>query len=160
MTIADEIERLHRLKETGALNEEEFQQAKQRMLAGEPSLVPADAPPPGSQEAHTREWALLLHLSQLLGIVIPLAGLLAPLLIWQLKKEALPALDAHGKVVMNWILSALIYLLGASLLALVVVGIPLLLVLVVVAVVFPIIGAIKANAGELWRYPLSIQFLK
>ena len=42
----------------------------------------------------------------------------------------------------------------------VVVGIPLLLVLAVVAVVFPIIGGIKANNGEVWKYPLSITFFK
>ncbi|WP_295542576.1 DUF4870 domain-containing protein [uncultured Thiohalocapsa sp.] len=160
MTISDDLERLQRLKETGVLSDDEFQQAKQRALAGESPSASTGSLLAGSVEARTREWALLLHLSQLLGLVLPLAGFLAPLLIWQLKKAELPAIDAHGKVVMNWILSALIYLLGASLLVLVFVGIPLLLALVVVAVVFPIIGAIKANAGELWRYPLSIAFLK
>ncbi|WP_295879174.1 DUF4870 domain-containing protein [uncultured Thiohalocapsa sp.] len=154
MTIADEIERLYQLKASGAITEEEFAQAKQRVLAG---ALPAA---PGSVEASTREWATFLHLSQLLGFVLPLAGLVAPLLIWQLKKDELPALDAHGKVVMNWVLSELIYLIGAALLVLVVVGVPLLLALLVLAVVFPIIGGVKANAGELWRYPLSIDFLK
>lgn len=161
MTIADEIERLHQLKEAGALSEDEFQQAKQRVLAGELPPLATDAPPPAaSAEARTREWAMFLHLSQLLGFLVPLAGLIAPLLIWQLKKDELPELDPHGKVVVNWVLSALIYLLAASLLVLVVVGIPLLLALLMLAVVFPIIGGLKANAGELWRYPLSIEFLK
>jgi len=160
MTIADEIERLHRLKEAGALSEDEFQQAKQRILAGALPPATGGAQPAASTEAHTREWAMFLHLSQLLGFLVPLAGLIAPLLIWQLKKDELPELDPHGKVVMNWVLSALIYLLAASLLVLVVVGVPLLLALLVLAVVFPIIGGLKANAGELWRYPLSIEFLK
>jgi uncharacterized Tic20 family protein len=157
MTIAEELERLSRLKETGAITEEEFTQAKQRVLAG---ALPSEPAAPGSVEARTREWAMFLHLSQLLGFVLPLAGLVAPLLIWQLKKDELPPLDAHGKVVMNWVLSELIYLIGAALLVLVVVGVPLLLALLVLAVVFPIIGGVKANAGELWRYPLSIDFLK
>lgn len=160
MTIADEIERLHRLKESGALSEDEFQQAKQRVLASELPAAATGAPPAASAEARTREWAMFLHISQLLGFLLPLAGLVAPLLIWQLKKDELPGLDPHGKVVMNWVLSALIYLLAASLLVLVVVGIPLLLALLVLAVVFPIIGGLKANAGELWQYPLSIEFLK
>ncbi|NBC12618.1 MAG: DUF4870 domain-containing protein [Gammaproteobacteria bacterium] len=161
MTIADEIERLHRLKESGALSDDEFQQAKQRVLAGErPPPTTGGAQPAASIEARTREWAMFLHISQLLGFLVPLAGLIAPLLIWQLKKDELPELDPHGKVVMNWVLSALIYLLAASLLVLVVVGVPLLLALLVLAVVFPIIGGLKANAGELWRYPLSIELLK
>jgi uncharacterized protein len=38
------------------------------------------------------------------------------------------------------------------------IGLPMLLTLIVVAIVFPIIGAIKANDGEVWKYPLSIPF--
>jgi uncharacterized Tic20 family protein len=160
MTIADEIERLHRLRDAGAITDQEFAQAKQRVLAE--SLPPdsvRESPPRGSLEQQTREWAMLLHLSQLLGFVVPLGGLVAPILIWQLKKDELPALDAHGRVVLNWVLSALLYFLGALLLSLIVIGVPLLLAVVVVSVVFPIIGGVKANNGELWRYPLSIEFL-
>lgn len=35
-----------------------------------------------------------------------------------------------------------------------------LLALVIMSIVFPIIGAVKANNGELWEYPLTIKFLK
>jgi uncharacterized Tic20 family protein len=42
----------------------------------------------------------------------------------------------------------------------VLVGILLLIALGIVAIVFPIIGAVKANNGELWEYPLTIKFLK
>jgi hypothetical protein len=159
MTIAEEIERLHRLRETGAITDEEFHLAKQRVLSD--ALPPEDAAtPPLDPERQTRQWAMLLHLSQLLGFLVPLGGLVAPVLIWQLKKDALPGLDAHGKVVLNWVISELIYILAASLLVLVVIGAPLLIVLLVLGAVFPIIGAVKANDGELWRYPLSIEFLK
>jgi uncharacterized Tic20 family protein len=92
--------------------------------------------------------------------VLPFGGLIAPLLIWQVKKTELPDLDAHGRVVLNWALSALIYFVVAAVLALVLIGIPLLLVLAVLAVVFPIIGGIRANEGELWEYPLSIPFFE
>ncbi len=34
------------------------------------------------------------------------------------------------------------------------------MVLGVLAVVFPIIAGIKANNGEVWKYPLSINFIK
>jgi uncharacterized Tic20 family protein len=161
MAIADEIEHLHRLRESGAISEEEFTQAKQRVLTQ--ALPPEDArPAPSAQpiEQQTREWAMYLHLSQLLGLLVPLGGLIAPILIWQIKKDELPGLDAHGKVVLNWVLSELIYLLAAGLLTLILIGIPLLLAVVVLGIVFPIIGGVKANNGELWRYPLSIQFLR
>jgi len=107
-----------------------------------------------------RQWAMFLHFSLLLGFGIPVAGLLAPIIIWQLKKTELPEIDAHGKVVVNWILSAVIYGVVCVLLRFMFIGIPLLYVLAALCVIFPIIGGIKANNGELWPYPLSIQFLK
>jgi uncharacterized Tic20 family protein len=45
-----------------------------------------------------RTWAMFLHLSQLANLLLPLAGLVAPILIWQLKKDQLPALDQQGKM--------------------------------------------------------------
>jgi len=41
---------------------------------------------------------------------------------------------------------------------LILVGFILIWVLGLLALIFPIIGAIKANDGEVWPYPLSIRF--
>ncbi len=48
-------------------------------------------------------------LIRFLGYVIPFGGLIAPILIWQLKKEQFPDLDQHGKMVVNFIISMLVY---------------------------------------------------
>ncbi len=110
-------------------------------------------------DSGTRTWAMILHLSTLAGFTaIPLLGLVAPILIWQLKKESMPELDAHGKVVANFLLSMFIYMLVAGLLIFVFIGIPLMFALWLVAIVFPIIGGIKANDGIVWKYPMMIQF--
>lgn len=85
-------------------------------------------------------------------------GLYLPIVLWQVKKDELPGIDAHGKVVANWLVSALIYGIVSSLLMFVLIGFPLLGLLALLAVVFPIIGAIRANEGVLWPYPLSIRF--
>lgn len=106
------------------------------------------------------QWALFLHLSQFAGYIVPFAGWIAPILIWQLKKAEMPALDPHGKVVMNWIISELIYFAVSIILVFVVVGIPLLVALLLLGIIFPIMGAIKAGDGIVWKYPLSITFLK
>jgi hypothetical protein len=105
-------------------------------------------------------WAMILHLSLLAGSIVPLAGWVVPILIWQIKKTEMPALDPHGKVVVNWILSSLIYGAVSAILIFVLIGIPLLIVLALLGIIFPIIGAIKANDGVVWRYPLSIPFLR
>ncbi len=107
-----------------------------------------------------RQWAMILHLSMLSGFVIPFAGLIAPILIWQLKKEELPEIDIHGKNATNWIISSVIYFVVGGILMLVFVGILVVLAVAVCAVVFPIIAGIKANNGEVWEYPLTIKFLK
>jgi uncharacterized protein len=163
MSVADELQKLQALRETGAISEAEFEKAKAAVLSG--GVAPA-APAPmfaasiASLEEQTRLWAMFIHLSQLLNYAMPLAGVVVPIVLWQWKKNELPGIDVHGKIVTNWVISALIYAAVCGLLTIVVIGLPLLIVLVVLAIAFPIIGGIKANNGEVWKYPLSIQFFK
>ncbi len=137
---------------------------------------PSSGPSTGGLSAS--QWAMFLHLSQFLGYLLPGLGFAGPIIIWILYKESLPGLDAHGKVVVNWLISFLVYSLAAGLLAVVsmaaafflptmfvnfalpVLAVPLFGLLTLAGVVFPIIGAVKANSGEVWRYPLSIRFIK
>lgn len=116
--------------------------------------------PYNNDEQEIRQWAMFLHLSQLAGYILPLLGLVVPIIIWQSKKDQFPILDVHGKNVINWIISELIYGAICFVLVFVVIGIPLLGILGILAVVFPIIGGIRANNGEVWRYPLTIEIIK
>lgn len=109
---------------------------------------------------NARQWNMILHFSLLAGFVAPMAGFVAPILIWQLKKEELPEIDAHGKIVVNWLISSMIYGAVSFALCFILIGIPMLIILGILCVAFPIIGGIKANDGILWKYPLSITFLK
>jgi uncharacterized Tic20 family protein len=160
MNISDELQKLQQLHQSGALTDEEFARAKEQLLGGSAAIQEGPGVFGNSLEQQTRQWAFFLHLSQLAGYVVPLAGLVAPIVIWQLKKDQLPGIDAHGKNVLNWILSEILYLMGSVLLVFVVIGIPLLIALGICGIVFAILGAIKANNGEVWKYPLSITFLK
>ena len=63
-------------------------------------------------------------------------------------------------MVTNWMISATIYAIVSIVLMFVLVGFLTILAVAVMGIVFPIIGAIKANNGELWEYPLTIKFLK
>jgi uncharacterized protein len=157
MGVPDELEKLERLHQSGALSNEEFAKAKADLL-NRGSGIPLFSS--GDTIQQTRQWGLLLHLSQFAGYVIPLGGFLAPILIWQIKKSELPAIDEQGKIVANWILSYIIYVFVAALSIIVIIGIVLLPIVLVLGVVFPIVGAIKASNGEVWPYPLSIKFFK
>jgi uncharacterized Tic20 family protein len=107
-------------------------------------------------DRETRSWAVALHLSLLAGYIVPLAGFVAPMLIWQIKKDELPGLDAHGRAAANWIVSHLLYALVGGLLVFVLIGIPILFVLAIISVAYPIIGAIKAADGRCWHYAGSM----
>jgi hypothetical protein len=61
---------------------------------------------------------------------------------------------------MNWLFSHVIWLLVSALLCFVVVGIPMLWILGIIAVIFPIVGAVRAFDGKFWSYPLCIRFFK
>ncbi|WP_194757514.1 DUF4870 domain-containing protein [Aliidiomarina indica] len=106
-----------------------------------------------------RQYVMLLHLSLLSGLVIPGIGWVVPLVMWLVKKDD-PVVDRHGKIVVNWMLSALIYSIIGAILMVIGIGVLILIAIGVCNLIFSIIGAIKAADGEAWPYPLSIQFLK
>lgn len=53
-----------------------------------------------------------------------------------------------------------IYSLISFVLLFVFVGVLCYIALFIIGIVFPIIGGIKANHGELWKYPLVISIIK
>jgi uncharacterized Tic20 family protein len=160
MALTDELERLRKLHLEGTLSDAEYAKAKASLLD---APAPAPARLAGGGDALTgrdeRQWAMFVHLSLLAGLVVPLAGFVLPIVLWQMKKAEMPGLDAHGREVTNWMISSVIYWVVCAALAFVLIGIPLLIVLGVVSIVFPIIGGLKANDGVLWRYPITIRFL-
>jgi uncharacterized Tic20 family protein len=166
MNISEELQKLQQLHQSGAISDEEFAKAKARLLEGSaaPPLIDTGVVGMGDPHARlaekTRQWAMFLHLSLLAGHLVPYAGLVLPIVIWQMKKSEMPGLDAHGKNVVNWIISFVTYSAICGLLFFIVIGIPLLIALGVIGLIFPIIAALKASNGEVWKYPLSFTILK
>jgi len=155
-----DLERLHRLKESGALTQDEFQREKERLLVAVPA-TPSAAPDGERFWGMDRDaYATLLHLSQFAGWVLPLAGWVLPIVMWMVAKDRDPLIDRHGRIVLNWTLSTVLYGTISAILCLVLIGIPLLIALAVCGVVFALIGAVRAGEGVAWRYPLSIPFLR
>mgnify|MGYP006279868293 CR=1 FL=1 len=122
---------------------------------------PASGPEPGGpsvddKERQTRQWSMLIHFSILAGWVVPLAGVVVPVLLWQLKKDELPGIRPHAHVVLNWILSSLVYAVICFILLFIAIGALGFFLLAVLTVVYAIIGGVKANEGEVWEYPGTI----
>jgi uncharacterized Tic20 family protein len=160
MSIAEEIEKLNNLRQSGAISEEEYQRAKESLLRKSQSAGERFGRAVDNISSDVNMWGMFIHLSQFCGYIVPLAGLIVPIILWQIKKDESEIIDKHGRIVVNWIITEFIFGLLFALLCLILIGIPLLLALAVVGIVFPIIGAVKANNGEIWPYPLSIRFFR
>ncbi len=117
-------------------------------------------PPTALQTADEKQMGMFLHLSGLaFALVFPL-GIVLPIILWQTQKDKMMALDVHGKMVTNWMISATIYGVVSFVLMFILIGFLTGAAVWLMAIIFPIIGAIKANNGEFWDYPLTIKFLK
>ena len=108
---------------------------------------------PTTNDKETRQWAMFIHFSLLAGWVIPLAGLIVPILLWQLKKDDLPGIVPHAHVVLNWMVTSLVYALICFVLTFVLIGILGFIALAITTIIFAVIGGLKANEGTVWEYP-------
>lgn len=107
-------------------------------------------------DKETKQWAMFIHFSILAGWVVPLGGLVVPILLWQIKKDELPGIVPHAHIVLNWIVSSLVYGLICLVLTFVVIGVFGFMALGLATLIFAIVGGIKANDGEVWEYPGTI----
>ena len=122
----------------------------------EPKQNVAKATPENREE---RMWAMFCHLSGLAGFIFPFGNIIAPLVIWLVKKEEYELVNDQGKEALNFQISMTIYILASVILIFLVIGIPLLIILGIFSLIVVIIASIKANEGEKYRYPLTIRFL-
>ena len=117
-----------------------------------------DVLPKPSQEI--RQWAMFCHLSSFLGSVFPFGSLLGPLILWQMKRETDPFIDAQGKEALNFQITMTIAMLISVGLMVVLIGYVLIVPVVICALIMPIIAAVKANKGFPYRYPFTWRLIK
>ena len=85
-----------------------------------------DLQTPPSAEA--RQWAMLCHFAAFFGLVFPFGNLLGPLVVWQIKRDLDPFVDAQGKEAVNFQISVTLAGLVCVPLMLILIGFPLLAV--------------------------------
>lgn len=112
-------------------------------------------------------WPILTHLSHFLNFIIPFGGYIALLVIWIVNRDEKPYILPHVKVVLNWALTTFIYLIAAIILMFCFVSqlgyyfcVLFMVAIALLNFIYPIIGAVKASQNEIWKYPLSIEFIK
>ena len=99
-----------------------------------------------------QSWAMLLHLSPLVG------GIIGPLVVWLIKKDELPGLEEHFHLSMNFHIVQTVIFFASVVLAFITCGItaPICLAPAIMMMVCSIIAGIKANNGEQVSYPMVI----
>lgn len=146
---------------------------------------------------HEKNYASIIHLSAFTKFLIPFGNYIVPGILWSTKKKESSFVDYHGKQILNFQLSILMYsiflgilaiptiigtvlsnftwseiesgnivldnmqinnLIGLGVFGVICTGI--FVVLKVVEFFYIIYGAIKANDGEYFKYPLTINFIK
>ena len=124
------------------------------------NVTAAPEAPTGVPTAEDKQWGLFAHLSSLAGLIIPFGNILGPLIIWQVKKDSLPFAADQGKEALNFNITIAIAAIICGLLTLVLIGFLLLPLVGLAWLVFTIIGAVKANGGEAYRYPFALRLIK
>ena len=141
---------------------------------------------------HQKNIATFIHLSTFSRFIIPFGNFIGPLILWLSNKEKSEFIDSHGKQIINFQISLLLYTIIITCISIpfflfqVLNGIDFYnlndfhfsinqpLSLIITALVFAffmviafileliliIIASIKAKNGEIYHYPLTIQFIK
>ena len=116
----------------------------------EPPSLPAD-PVPTQDE---KNLGLIMHVLSLVGF-----SLIGPLIVWLVKKDESPFINAQGRELLNFQLSFLIYVIVCIPLCFLLIGIPLLIIVGLASLILTIIGLVKATEGKIYRFPLTIRML-
>ncbi len=117
-----------------------------------------------------KTYSSITHLSSFAGWIFPFGNVIAPFILWTAKKSESAYIDMHGKAVVNFQLSLMLYsfllalliipltifTLGFGLVA-VLLGIIPALILIIATVIS---ASIKATNGEYYDYPFTIEFIK
>ncbi|MCD6327113.1 DUF4870 domain-containing protein [bacterium] len=111
-------------------------------------------------EKQARGWAMLSHLGTFAGVVIPFGNIIAPLVIWLIKREESAFVEDQAKESLNFQISWSIYMSIAGLLTLILIGFVLVPIAAIFGIIVVIIAAVRANKGEKYRYPLCIRFIR
>lgn len=121
-----------------------------------PTAAPSAAP-----TENERTWGMLAHLSALVGLVVPLIGIvLGPLVVWLAKRDESVFVAAHAKEALNFNISVLLGAIVCMLLMLVFIGVLLGTALFIAWLVMTLVAAIKASEGHPYQYPFSLRLVK
>lgn len=134
---------------------------------GTDQAPPTPEPAAPAAPAETISGADLPDDAKTMGMLCHLLGItmIGTLIIWLVKKDDHPFIDQEGKEATNFQITVLIAYVVCGVLTAVTcciggIGGILYLPVWICALIFCIMGAMKAKEGEAYRYPINIRFIK
>lgn len=106
-----------------------------------------------------RTWGILVHATGFVGLVVPFGNIVAPLLIWAIKKEDSRFVDENGTEAINFQITWTILLIVAAISIIFVIGLVLLPILALAWIALVCIAIVRASNDQVYDYPLTIDFL-
>ena len=114
-------------------------------------ILGTDFPPQYEPSGDEKTLALLAH------VLTFVSTLLAPLIIYIIKKNESPFVAEHAKESFNFQLTLVLVCIG---LFVTIVGILFLWIVGIYATILVIVAAIRANEGRAFKYPFTINFIR
>ena len=105
----------------------------------------------------TQDEKTMAILSHILTLV---AGFIAPLIIWLVKKDESPFVSEHAKESLNFQITMFICYVISFILMIVIIGIIMLAVLGIIHLILVIIATLKASEGKYYKYPINLRIIK
>lgn len=113
-----------------------------------------------------RDFAMFTHLSPLVGYVIPFGNIIAPLVMWIMKRDQSPFLESIGREALNFQITVMLAIVVCFVGIIVTFGIgiilfgPLLGIIGLADIIFIVIAAIAANEGRAYTFPICLRLVK
>jgi len=123
-------------------------------LAADPAMHAATV------DESARTTAAAAHLSTFAGLIVPFGSVIGPLAVWLTRRDRDPFIDQAGREALNFGITIALYGTVLLIAALMLVGIPFLIIGVVAWVVLASLAAVKASQGEPYRYPLTLRLVR
>ena len=114
------------------------------------------------QPADEKLWSMLIHLGGAIVSFLSYASLafLPALIGFLVLKDRGPFVRENTRNALNFQLTMLIGVIVGWITTFILIGFLIPLAVWVVNIVFSIIAAVRSNRGEVYQYPLTIQFIK
>jgi uncharacterized Tic20 family protein len=107
-----------------------------------------------------RTWGMLAHLTAFSGFLIPLGSVIAPLIVWLVKRDQSEFVADQGKEALNFNISVVLAGVVCGILVWIFIGILLGVALFFYWLAMTIVAGIKASEGIRYRYPFTLRLIK